>query len=185
MSYINNPNLNLSGTPFISVCNLTNTQNCVPYFHEQFPRKLFFFEVEKCRYFHIVSTIPLLLCSKYCGNYLRAETIQGWKLFAEIRYTKIHLQKKIHLYTEIQVQTDLQIPRTSYVKEPRCTILLHLILITEMATRGQISSPVELSLNSNNNNISLQKIHNKISLLVCILYFIHHGKQFRTRRALE
>ena len=48
-----------------------------------FPRKLFFFEVEICRYFHIVSAITLLLCSKCCGNYL---SIQGQKLLAEIRY---------------------------------------------------------------------------------------------------
>ena len=46
---------------------------------------VFFFEVEICRYFHIVSAITLLLCSKCCGNYLRAETIQGWKLLYNVR----------------------------------------------------------------------------------------------------
>ena len=38
-----------------------------------------------CRYFHVDSAITLLLCSICCRNYLRAETIQGLKLFAEIR----------------------------------------------------------------------------------------------------
>ena len=39
-------------------------------------------------FIYLVSAITLLLCSKCCGNYLRAETIQGRKLFAEIRYTQ-------------------------------------------------------------------------------------------------
>ena len=45
----------------------------LPYFCESFPRKLpYFFEVEICRYFHIVSAVSLLLSSKCCGNYSRA-----------------------------------------------------------------------------------------------------------------
>ena len=51
-----------------------------------FRKNLFFFEVEMCRYFHIVSAVTLLLCSKCCGNCLRVETIHAQKLFREIRY---------------------------------------------------------------------------------------------------
>ena len=48
----------------------------------------FIFEVEICS---LVSAITLLLCSKCCGNYLRAETLQGRKLLTEIRLAdKIH-----------------------------------------------------------------------------------------------
>ena len=46
----------------------------IPYFREQFPRNLFFFE------------FILMYCDQRCGNYSREETTQGWKLFAEIRY---------------------------------------------------------------------------------------------------
>ena len=42
----------------------------------------------------IVSSITLFLCSKCCGNYLRAETIQGQKLFVEIQYLE-RLEGKI------------------------------------------------------------------------------------------
>ena len=43
------------------------------------------FEVELFRYFHIVSAITLLICSK-C--YLTAKTTQGQKLFVEIWYVR-------------------------------------------------------------------------------------------------
>ena len=51
----------------------------------------------------VVSAITLLLCSNCCGNYLRAETVQGRKLFAGIQYlnspspcAKLQLRKKGH-----------------------------------------------------------------------------------------
>ena len=69
--------------------NLLWKQACCVKSNTVFPRIVstdsFFFEVEICRYIRIVSAITLLLCSKCCGNYLRVETIQGRKLFAEIR----------------------------------------------------------------------------------------------------
>ena len=48
----------------------------------------------------VVSAITLLLSSKCCGNYLRAKTIQGRKLFAEIRYILVceqYCDKALHL----------------------------------------------------------------------------------------
>ena len=53
-----------------------------------------FFEIEICRYSHIVSAITLLLCSKCCKNYLRTETIQGRKLFAEIWYPDYNISAR-------------------------------------------------------------------------------------------
>ena len=45
-------------------------------------------------------------------------------------------------------------------------VLFHFELVPDMAKKGQIPSPGELSLKY---NISLQKNHNKDSLLVCSL----------------
>ena len=54
-------------------------------------RIFFFFEVEICRYFHVVSVITLLLCSKCCGNYSRAETIL-WNQFKDLFITYLIFQ---------------------------------------------------------------------------------------------
>ena len=57
----------------------------IPYFLIQFPRKLFFFEFGNCSQFKYFNFLPnkLNFC---CGNYSREETIQGRKLYEEMRY---------------------------------------------------------------------------------------------------
>ena len=70
---------------WIQACCVKSNMYCIS--ANSFRRKYSFLRLKYVhRYIHIVSAITLLLCSKCCRHYLRAETIQGQKLFVEIRY---------------------------------------------------------------------------------------------------
>ena len=61
------------------------TSLLLPYFFVQFPRKLFFFESGKCANFHTVTAICIMAIFYFINLIVVAETIQGRKIFAEIR----------------------------------------------------------------------------------------------------
>ena len=79
---------NLSNTPFLVlhiVAQSLSEITCKKYTYRISANSYSFLRLKYlCRCFHIVFKITLLLCSKCCKNYLRAETIQGRKLFTEI-----------------------------------------------------------------------------------------------------
>ena len=66
---------------FLSSCIVVEEQ--IPYFLIQFPRKLFFFEFGNPK---VTLHKAKGHSTQRCGNYSREETIQGRKLYEEIRY---------------------------------------------------------------------------------------------------
>ena len=98
--------------------------------------KTILFGVEICRFVHyVVPAITLFLCSECCRNYLRADTIQGQKLFAEIFMS-------MNLTTMCMIQVDRRGPTGGHLVN--CKLQIDIWNLTSHDLHGHVMAMCEI-----------------------------------------